>query len=34
MEAAPTDFNVISDKLFEEQDFDAALMGWSLTGIS
>jgi len=31
MEAAPTDFNVISDKLFEEQDFDAALMGWSLT---
>ena len=31
MEAAPTEFNVISDKLFEEQDFDAALMGWSLT---
>ncbi len=31
MEAAPTEFNVISDALFETQDFDAALMGWSLT---
>jgi hypothetical protein len=27
MEAAPTEFNVISDALFETQDFDAALMG-------
>lgn len=31
IEPAPTEFNVVSTKLFDEQDFDACLMGWSLT---
>ncbi|MEW5866064.1 MAG: ABC transporter substrate-binding protein [Bacillota bacterium] len=30
-EASPTEFNVIATKVFDEQDFDAFMMGWSLT---
>ncbi len=30
-EAAPTEFNVISTRVFDEQDFEAYMMGWSLT---
>lgn len=31
IEAVPTEFNVVSSKVFDEQDFDAFMMGWSLT---
>ncbi len=30
-EPVPTEFNVISTRVFDEQDFDAYMMGWSLT---
>ncbi|MEW6227727.1 MAG: ABC transporter substrate-binding protein [Bacillota bacterium] len=30
-EAAPTEFNVIATRVFDEQNFDAFMMGWSLT---
>lgn len=31
VQAVPTEFNLISTKVFDEQDFDAFLMGWSLS---
>lgn len=30
-DAAPTEFNVVATKVFDEQDFDAFMMGWSLS---